>query len=89
MILQLYSVNSYDHILLKSNNFLVTLTLYNFIIINNSVDKLIKIKSQYMIIGIVIFMLSTAIIQIGFTYFFGDFSLTWLPPALSISEIDL
>ncbi|KJG69306.1 ATP-binding response regulator [Photobacterium kishitanii] len=64
-----------------------TLTLYNFIIINNSVDKLIKIKSQYMIIGIVIFMLSTAIIQIGFTYFFGDFSLTWLPPALSISEI--
>ena len=32
-------------------------------------------------------MLSTTAIHLGMTYFLGDFSLTWLPPALSISEM--
>ncbi|KPL97243.1 hybrid sensor histidine kinase/response regulator [Vibrio splendidus] len=37
--------------------------------------------------GILVFMLSTATVHIGIAYFIRDFSLTWLPPALSISEM--
>ncbi|WP_198298115.1 hybrid sensor histidine kinase/response regulator [Vibrio gazogenes] len=46
-----------------------------------------KLKSIYMIIGIITFMLSTAIIHTFVTYIFHDFSLTWLPPALSVTEL--
>ncbi|MEF1341602.1 hybrid sensor histidine kinase/response regulator, partial [Vibrio rotiferianus] len=55
--------------------------------IKGSKFRLIKVRSNYMIAGIVIFMLSTLTIQVGMTFFLNDFSLTWLPPALSISEM--
>ncbi len=40
-----------------------------------------------MIAGILVFMLSTVTTTFGMTFFLRDFSLTWLPPALSISEM--
>ncbi|MGR5194628.1 response regulator [Vibrio rotiferianus] len=66
---------------------LIILTLKNLFFIKGSKFKLIKVRSNYMIAGIVIFMLSTLTIQVGMTFFLNDFSLTWLPPALSISEM--
>ncbi|MGC9401683.1 response regulator [Vibrio genomosp. F10] len=66
---------------------LVILTLTNLIHIRHSANKLGQARINYMLLGIAIFMISTAIIQLGFTYLLNDFSLTWLPPALSISEM--
>lgn len=66
---------------------LIILTLKNLFYIKGSKFRLIKVRSNYMIAGIVIFMLSTLTIQVGMTFFLNDFSLTWLPPALSISEM--
>lgn len=65
----------------------VVMTLTNLISMRANSSKLSIAKNNYMIAGILVFMLSTAIIHLGMTYFFGDFSLTWLPPALSISEM--
>ncbi|MDX1303221.1 hybrid sensor histidine kinase/response regulator [Photobacterium sp.] len=66
---------------------LVVLTLTNLIAMRRRSSKLSLTKNNYMIAGIVVFMLSTATIHLGMTYFLGDFSLTWLPPAFSISEM--
>ena len=66
---------------------LITLTLINLARMRVNSSKLILAKSNYMIAGILVFMLSTTAIHLGMTYFLGDFSLTWLPPALSISEM--
>ncbi|MGF1694597.1 response regulator [Vibrio lamellibrachiae] len=66
---------------------LIALTLINLVSIRHSADKLGQARINYMILGIAIFMISTAVIQLGFTYLLNDFSLTWLPPALSISEM--
>ncbi|PSW07530.1 ATP-binding response regulator [Photobacterium lipolyticum] len=66
---------------------LVVLTLTNLIAMRRRSSRLNRTKNNYMIAGIVVFMLSTVTIHLGMTYFFGDFSLTWLPPAFSISEM--
>ncbi len=66
---------------------LLSLTLINLISMRTNSSKLTLAKTNYMIAGILVFMLSTATIHIAITYFMGDFSLTWLPPTLSISEI--
>ncbi|WMN86370.1 hybrid sensor histidine kinase/response regulator [Vibrio parahaemolyticus] len=66
---------------------LISLTLINLARMRVNSSKLILAKSNYMIAGILVFMLSTTAIHLGMTYFLGDFSLTWLPPALSISEM--
>ncbi|PMJ99814.1 hybrid sensor histidine kinase/response regulator [Vibrio sp. 10N.261.55.A7] len=66
---------------------LIVLTLTNLVYIRHSASKVGQARINYMILGITVFMLSTAIIQLGFTYLLNDFSLTWLPPALSISEM--
>ncbi|MCK6261862.1 hybrid sensor histidine kinase/response regulator [Vibrio sp. ZSDE26] len=66
---------------------LVALTLINLLHIRRSANRLGQARITYMILGIAIFMISTAVIQLGFTYLLNDFSLTWLPPALSISEM--
>lgn len=66
---------------------LITLTLINLARMRVNSSKLTLAKSNYMIAGILVFMLSTTAIHLGMTYFLGDFSLTWLPPALSISEM--
>ncbi|HDM8228267.1 TPA: hybrid sensor histidine kinase/response regulator [Vibrio campbellii] len=65
----------------------VVLTLVNLVAMRTNSSKLTLAKTNYMIAGILVFMLSTAVIHLGMTYFMGDFSLTWLPPALSISEM--
>lgn len=65
----------------------VVMTLTNLISMRANSSKLSIAKNNYMIAGILVFMLSTAVIHLGITYFLGDFSLTWLPPALSISEM--
>ncbi|EDP59705.1 response regulator [Vibrio sp. AND4] len=67
--------------------FLIALTFMNLLYLRNASGRLGQTKSNYMIAGIAIFMTSTAIFQLGFTYILHDFSLTWLPPALSISEM--
>ncbi|MEC7939815.1 MAG: hybrid sensor histidine kinase/response regulator [Pseudomonadota bacterium] len=66
---------------------LVVLTLCNLVAMRANSSKLVLAKTSYMIAGILVFMLSTATIHLGMTYFLRDFSLTWLPPALSISEM--
>ncbi|WP_197413062.1 ATP-binding response regulator [Vibrio sp. MEBiC08052] len=65
------------------------LTLFNTLGLSKSSDKLKRVKSTYMIIGIVIFMISTAVIHVFITTVFNDFSFTWLPPAFSIIELFL
>lgn len=47
------------------------------------------IKSLYMLFGISVFMISTITIHVFVPMIFDDFSLVWLPPALSISEMML
>ncbi|NAX22017.1 hybrid sensor histidine kinase/response regulator [Vibrio sp. V39_P1S14PM300] len=66
---------------------LVVLTLVNLLTMRGDGSRLRLTRRNYMIAGILIFMFSTAAIHMGVTYFFDDFSLTWLPPALSISEM--
>ncbi|NOH63044.1 hybrid sensor histidine kinase/response regulator [Vibrio sp. RE88] len=66
---------------------LVVLTLVNLICLKNNPNIIRRTRVNYMILGMTIFMFSTAIIQLGFTLFFDDFSLTWLPPALSVREV--
>ncbi|WNJ95502.1 hybrid sensor histidine kinase/response regulator [Vibrio ruber] len=63
------------------------INLFNFRRTTN--DKIRSIKSTYMSIGIIVFMISTASIHVFSTYIFHDFSLTWLPPVLSITELFL
>lgn len=67
----------------------VVLTLTNLVAMRTNSSKLILAKTNYMIAGILVFMLSTATIHLGMTYFMRDFSLTWLPPALSLSLIHI
>lgn len=64
-----------------------SLTLFNLLGLSRSGDHLKRLKSTYMVIGIIIFMLSTATIHLFVTMVFNDFSFAWLPPALAISEI--
>lgn len=66
---------------------LIVLTFTNLLSLKNSNSPIRRTRINYMILGITIFMCSTAIIQVGVTYFFEDFSMTWLPPALSLSEM--
>ncbi|MGY3569423.1 hybrid sensor histidine kinase/response regulator [Vibrio paucivorans] len=66
---------------------LIFLTLFNLMRHKRHKTKLEQAKNNYMIAGILVFMISTAFIHVGMTYLFGDFSLTWLPPAFAISEM--
>ncbi|MEC6798460.1 hybrid sensor histidine kinase/response regulator [Photobacterium sp. S4TG1] len=65
---------------------LLILTFRNFLIYNRSNSALIQKKSQYMIIGMVIFMITTLIVHSFVPFALGDFSLAWLPPTLAIFE---
>ncbi|KJY83265.1 histidine kinase [Vibrio galatheae] len=47
------------------------------------------IKSLYMLFGISVFMSSTLAIHVVIPMIYDDFSMAWLPPALSISEMML
>ncbi|MEX3072860.1 response regulator [Vibrio alginolyticus] len=66
---------------------LIVLTLINLFRMRANCSKLALAKNNYMIAGILVFMFSTTAVHLGLTYFFNDFSLTWLPPALSVSEM--
>lgn len=68
---------------------LIVLTLINLFRMRANCSKLALAKNNYMIAGILVFMFSTTSVHLGLTYFFNDFSLTWLPPALSVSEMFL
>ncbi|WP_414932126.1 response regulator [Vibrio europaeus] len=47
------------------------------------------IKSLYMLFGISVFMVSTLAIHVIVPMIYDDFTMAWLPPALSISEMML
>ncbi|CEO38710.1 hybrid sensor histidine kinase/response regulator [Photobacterium kishitanii] len=64
----------------------VFLTFHNFLIYKKAGSPLIQKKSQYMILGVIIFMLSTLIVHLIIPFMLDDFSLTWVPPALAIFE---
>ena len=66
---------------------LIVLTFTNLLSLKNSNSPIRRTRINYMILGITIFMCSTAIIQVGLTYFFDEFSMTWIPPTLSLSEM--
>jgi two-component system autoinducer 1 sensor kinase/phosphatase LuxN len=66
---------------------IVFLTFYNFLIYKKSGSALIQKKSQYMILGVIIFMLSTLIVHLIIPLMLDDFSLTWVPPTLAIFEM--
>lgn len=56
---------------------------------SRSAKPLQHIKSLYMLFGMSIFMVSTLLIHVVIPMIYDDFSLAWLPPALSISEMML
>ncbi|MFM2486251.1 hybrid sensor histidine kinase/response regulator [Celerinatantimonas yamalensis] len=64
-----------------------SLTLYNFMTLRKENNKVKKIKSDYMIVGITTFMLSTITFHIIFPIFLNNFDYTWLPPAFSSVEL--
>lgn len=70
-----------------ANAFLfVYLTAVNFFKLRKSKIKLNKEKSIYLMFGIFVYMLSTIISQIVIPFIWQDFSYTWLPPTLSVTE---
>ncbi|WP_063658210.1 autoinducer hybrid sensor kinase/response regulator AinR [Aliivibrio fischeri] len=64
----------------------VILTSINFFKLRKSNIKLNKEKSVYLMIGIFIYMISTIASQIIIPVIWADFSYTWLPPTLSVTE---
>jgi two-component system autoinducer 1 sensor kinase/phosphatase LuxN len=70
-----------------ANAFLfIILTIFNFIKLRKSDIKLNREKSIYLLFGIFVYMSSTIASQIVIPVLSNDFSYTWLPPALSITE---
>lgn len=65
---------------------LLVMTLKNFILSNRSVLPLNRKKNRYMISGVAAFMLSTIFFNFIATFFYHDFSLTWLSPSFAIFE---
>ncbi|WP_407333015.1 response regulator [Enterovibrio sp. 27052020O] len=65
---------------------LVVLTLVNFIRSSRSAIRLKQVKANYMVMGMVGFILSTFLAHFLIPLLFNDFSKAWLPPALSIIE---
>lgn len=66
---------------------LTIISFINLIDLFRSKNKIIKLKSIYMIIGMSIFMISTFFFSVVLTYYTNSFSYTWIPPALSIIEV--
>jgi two-component system autoinducer 1 sensor kinase/phosphatase LuxN len=67
---------------------LAILSLFNFLSLSRKANnQLQRLKSTYMAIGIIVFMTSTACLHVFTTIIFQNFSLTWLPPSLSVTEL--
>ncbi|OCH15576.1 hybrid sensor histidine kinase/response regulator [Aliivibrio sp. 1S128] len=64
----------------------ISLIIVNFLKLRKSKLKLNKVKSVYLLIGILIFMSSTIISQIIIPMIWHDFSFAWVPPVLSVTE---
>ncbi|WP_232312930.1 ATP-binding response regulator [Enterovibrio coralii] len=65
---------------------LIILTLKNFIASSKSSLMLKRVKSTYMVFGMVAFIVSTFAAHFLIPVVFNDFSAVWVPPALSIVE---
>ncbi len=85
-VFELY-FGEYTQLFFLSIIILILATVYNLIKLKSSNRRIMKLRSKYMVFGIIVFMASTCLIHFIMTYYFNDFSLTWLPPALSISEL--
>lgn len=68
---------------------IISLTFLNIISLRKVNNQLRKTKVSYMFFGMIIFMISIGLIQGIIALFINDFSLTWLPPTLSVSEMIL
>lgn len=79
--------SEYAKFFFLSISILIFSSVYNLLRLKKSNKKVMKIRSKYMVFGILTFMFSTLLIHLTMIYYFNDFSLTWLPPALSISEL--
>lgn len=64
----------------------IGLIIYNFFTLKSSKIKLNKEKSTYLLFGIFVFMSSTLISQVIIPVIWQDFSYSWLPPVLSVTE---
>ncbi len=64
----------------------IILTIINFFKLRKSSIRLNKEKSVYLLVGIFTYMFSTIASQIVIPMIWNDFSYTWLPPTLSITE---
>ncbi|MGF1709536.1 hybrid sensor histidine kinase/response regulator [Vibrio kagoshimensis] len=73
--------------------FFFTILLFFFLTLSNlfwyglKKSQIKRLKVTYMAAGIIIFMISTTLVHLFATLILNDFSMTWLPPALSISEL--
>ncbi|NOH97219.1 hybrid sensor histidine kinase/response regulator [Vibrio sp. 99-70-13A1] len=73
--------------------FFFTILLFVFLTLSNlfwyglKKSQIKRLKVTYMAAGIIIFMTSTTLVHLFATLILNDFSMTWLPPALSISEL--
>lgn len=67
----------------------ILLSFRSVILYSRDAKPLQHIKSIYMLFGISVFMISTLAIHVIVPMIYDDFSLAWLPPALSISEMML
>ncbi|CZF78653.1 Autoinducer 1 sensor kinase/phosphatase LuxN [Grimontia celer] len=65
---------------------LIIMTLTNFVLSSRSKLKLQQIKAKYMVLGMVAFIVSTFMAHFLIPVVFNDFSVVWVPPALSIIE---
>ncbi|EOD77492.1 Sensory box histidine kinase/response regulator [Grimontia indica] len=65
---------------------LIIMTLTNFVYSSRSKVKLQQIKAKYMVLGMVAFIVSTFMAHFLIPVVFNDFSIVWVPPALSIIE---
>ncbi|CZF86048.1 hybrid sensor histidine kinase/response regulator [Grimontia marina] len=65
---------------------LIIMTLTNFVLSSRSKIKLQQIKAKYMVLGMVAFIVSTFMAHFLIPVLFNDFSIAWVPPALSIIE---
>lgn len=63
------------------------LSLVNLFILYYSTNNLKKVKSIYILIGVITFIISTNIFYVIIPLVFNIFYFTWLPPALSIIEL--
>ena len=66
---------------------LLVLSFRNILIYSRHARPLQQIKSLYMLLGISVFMISTIFINGIIPLILQDFSMTWLPPTLAITEM--